>query len=437
MTADRNLLNPSPFRYVGGQLVGEGVALADIASAVGTPAYVYSQAELLRRANAYRDTAATLTPRSLVCYAVKANGNPTLLRLLAAAGLGADVTSGGELFLALHAGFPPDKIIFSGVGKTRAEIEMALTASIRALHVESAMELEVVAETAASLGRVASIGVRVNPDVPVDTHAYISTGQRAHKFGVSPEQALQMIVRAVGHLWLRPVGLAAHIGSQITELGPFVAAADKLVELAGELAALGIGLPYIDVGGGLGIYYGREEAPEPTAWVTAVARPVVQAGYEVVMEPGRSIVGPAGALVTQVLYTKTQGDKTFVITDAGMNDLIRPALYQAYHPIVPVRQTAEGTQGIEGTGGSSLSSLSSFPLVDVVGPVCETGDWLARDRPLPPVRPGDLLAVLQAGAYGFAMSSNYNGRLRAAEVLVDGGQFRVIRGRQRLEDLLK
>lgn len=408
-----------PFSYDTQQLCCEGSPLTAIVAAVGTPVYVYSQAELQRRANAYRDTAAALTPRSLVCYAVKANGNPTLLRLLAAAGLGADVTSGGELFLALHAGFPPDKVIFSGVGKTRAEIEMALTAGIRALQVESAMELEVVAQTAVSLGRVAAVGVRVNPDVEAETHPYISTGQRAHKFGVSPEQARRMLAWAASHPWLRPVGLAAHIGSQITELEPFVAAAGKLVELAGELAAMDIDLPYIDVGGGLGIDYAQVEAPEPTAWVTAVARPVTQAGYEVVMEPGRSIVGPAGALVTQVLYTKTQGEKTFVITDAGMTDLIRPALYQAYHPIVPVRQTA-----------------SSFAPVDVVGPVCETGDWLARERPLPPLRPGDLLAVLQAGAYGFAMSSNYNGRLRAAEVLVDGEQFRVIRERQGLEALL-
>lgn len=410
----------STFSYREGQLVCEGTRLEAVAAAVGTPVYVYSQSALLERAHAYR-AAVVEAPAALVCYAVKANGNPELLRLLGQAGLGADVTSGGELFLARHAGITPDKIIFSGVGKTPAEIETALAAGIRALHVESEMELGVVAEIAARLERVAPVGVRVNPDIHVKTHPYISTGEHAHKFGVTPEQARRMLRQAAGHPWLKPVGLAAHIGSQITDLEPFVQSVRFLVNMAEELAAEGIRLAYLDVGGGLGIDYSGEGVPAIAAWVAAVTEPVAGAGYGVVMEPGRSLVGPIGALVTQVLYTKQQDEKHFVITDAGMSDLIRPTLYDAYHPILPVKQ---------------YPVISEQWTVDVVGPICETGDWLARERPLPPVEPGALLAVLQAGAYGFAMSSNYNGRPKAAEVLVDGDTFRVIRQRQSYEHLL-
>ena len=410
----------STFSYREGQLVCEGTRLEAVAAAVGTPVYVYSQSALLERAHAYR-AAVVEAPAALVCYAVKANGNPELLRLLGQAGLGADVTSGGELFLARHAGITPDKIIFSGVGKTPAEIETALAAGIRALHVESEMELGVVAEIAARLERVAPVGVRVNPDIHVKTHPYISTGEHAHKFGVTPEQARRMLRQAAGHPWLKPVGLAAHIGSQITDLEPFVQSVRFLVNMAEELAADGIRLAYLDVGGGLGIDYSGEGVPAIAAWVAAVTEPVAGAGYGVVMEPGRSLVGPIGALVTQVLYTKQQGEKHFVITDAGMSDLIRPTLYDAYHPILPVKQ---------------YPVISEQWTVDVVGPICETGDWLARERPLPPVEPGALLAVLQAGAYGFAMSSNYNGRPKPAEVLVDGDSFRVIRRRQGYEHLL-
>jgi diaminopimelate decarboxylase len=408
----------SPFHYHQNTLYCEKVPLAEIASAVQTPVYVYSQAELLRRANAYQ----TAAPASaLVCYAVKANGNPELLRLLAAAGLGADVTSGGELFLARHAGFPPDKILFSGVGKSRSEIEAAVAAGIHALHVESEMELAVIADVAAELGRVVSIAVRANPNVHANTHPHISTGEHVHKFGVTISQATALLHFAAEHPWLQPVGLAAHIGSQITDLAPFVESAHFLVAAANDLAAAGISLQYIDVGGGLGIGYAINNAPKPAEWVAAVASPVVEAGYQLVMEPGRSIAGPAGALLTQVVYTKQQGGKTFLISDAGMTDLIRPALYAAHHPIQPVQQPAEN---------------AVHNPVDIVGPVCETGDHLARERPFPPTRPGDLLAVLQAGAYGFAMSSNYNGRLKAAEVLVDGRAFRVIRNRQTYEQLL-
>jgi diaminopimelate decarboxylase len=413
-----------PFSYHNGRLHCEGVPLPDIAAAVGTPVYIYSQAELSQRAGRYRQAAAAASARHLVCYALKANNNPTLLRLLAEAGLGADVTSGGELFLAGQAGFAPEKTIFSGVGKTRAEIEAALTTAIRALHVESAMELAVVREVAASHGQTAAIGLRLNPNVSAATHPHISTGRQSHKFGVDLEQAIALLRQAADDPWLRPVGLAAHIGSQIADLAPFVTMAEILCAAASELAAAGILLEYLDVGGGLAIDYAGEAVPEVEQWVTAVAKPVAAAGYELVMEPGRSLVGPAGALLTQVLYTKQQGQQQFVICDAGMTELIRPALYDAQHPIWPVVQRP----GARMTGARMTA--------EVVGPVCETGDYLGRERSLPAVQAGDWLAVLQAGAYGFAMSSNYNGRLRPAEVLVNVDQFQLIRRRQTREQLL-
>ncbi|HFE65756.1 MAG TPA: diaminopimelate decarboxylase, partial [Chloroflexi bacterium] len=357
----------TPFQYKQNTLYCEDTPLADIADAVGTPVYVYSQAELLRRAAAFQ------VENGLACYAVKANGNPALLRLLGQAGMGADVTSGGELFLALRAGIAPEKIIYSGVGKLREEISRALETGIRALHVESAMELETIAEIATQQQTIASIGVRVNPDIAVETHPYISTGQREHKFGVPPDTAVALLQFAQQHRWLQPVSLAAHIGSQITDLPPFVESAHFLVKMADELAENDIRLQYLDVGGGLGIDYGDGNALPLTKWVTAVSQPILQAGYELVMEPGRSIVAPSGALLTKVVYTKPQGDKEFLIVDAGMNDLLRPTLYKAHHPIWPVEQV---------TG-----ALEAPVTYDVVGPICETGDFLAKARPLPPQEP--------------------------------------------------
>lgn len=415
----------TPFAYQDGQLYCEAVPLAAIAAAVGTPTYVYSRAELLRRGKAYTTavspTRSQHNRRGLVCFAVKANGNPTLLRLLGEIGLGADVTSGGELFLARHAGISPERIIYSGVGKTAAELETAVSNGLRAIHVESEMELEAIAAIAATLRRDVAIGVRVNPDISVETHPYISTGQHAHKFGVPVATATRLLNQANATPWLRPVGLAAHIGSQITDLAPFVETAHFLVATADQMAGQGVRLAYLDVGGGLGIDYQGQTTPAIQEWATAVSQPVQDAGYEVVLEPGRSIVGPAGALLTQVIYTKTQGAKHFTIADAGMNDLIRPTLYAAYHPVMPVRQPDQSAE---------------WPTGNLVGPICETGDFLARERPLPPSQPGDLLALLHAGAYGFAMGSNYNGRLRPAEILVDGDQFHPIRHRQTLEHLL-
>jgi diaminopimelate decarboxylase len=416
-----------PFQYQNEQLYCENVPLTAVATAVSTPVYVYSQSALLERAAKFLTTATAVSPNPHVAYAVKANGNPALLRLLAQTGLGADVTSGGELFLALQAGFPPEKIIYSGVGKTRAEIEMALNAGIKAIHVESEMELAAIGKIATARQQAAYIGVRVNPNIDAKTHPYISTGLHAHKFGVSGESAMALMQQAATHPWLKPVGLAAHIGSQITDLGPFGESAQFLVGMADELAGMGIQLAYLDVGGGLGIDYSDDSIvnyPSSIAhiseWVTAVAQPITQAGYQIVMEPGRSIIGPTGLLLTQTIYTKKQGEKQFIIVDAGMNDLIRPTLYQAHHPILPIQQPTTNSQ----------------QLVDIVGPICETGDFLAKERPFPLSQPGDLIAIMQAGAYGFAMSSNYNGRLRPAEVLVNGDQFKIIRQRQTLEHLL-
>ncbi len=406
------------FHYVNNELCCENVSLADIAVSVGTPTYIYSQAELEHRARAY--IRANASSDSLVCYAVKANGNPALIRLLGEAGLGADVTSGGELFLALHAGIAPEKIIYSGVGKTRPEIEAALDANIRALHVESEMELEAIADIASAREQIVNIGVRVNPNINADTHPYISTGQHAHKFGVPWPIAHKMLRFAATHPWLQPVSLAVHIGSQIVDVAPFVEASHFIADLATELRSEGIALHYLDIGGGLGIDYEGNGSPTIDEWLTAVSHPITTAGFPIVIEPGRSIIGPTGMLLAQVVYTKQQGDKHFTIVDAGMNDLLRPTLYNAYHPMLTVKQSTENSDRI----------------TNIVGPICETGDSLAKERPLPPTEAGDYLAILQAGAYGFAMGSNYNGRLRPAEVLVNGNQFTVIRQRQTYEDLL-
>ncbi len=424
----RNVLNAHPthdverknmFVYKNGRLHCESVPLEEIIREVGTPVYIYSQTELLNRAKTYLETT-----NSLVCFALKANGNPSIIRLFAEAGLGADVTSGGELFLALKAGVSPEKIIFSGVGKTRAEIGMALDAGIRAIHIESEMELDAVQQVAALKQQVANIGVRVNPNIAAATHPYISTGLHEHKFGVPLATAKAMLHRSAEADWLNPVGLAVHIGSQIEDVEPHIEAAEFLAEQATQLDSEGISLEYVDIGGGLGIRYaddGVDSLERIQLWSTAVSSPISPTSFDLVMEPGRSLVGPTGVLATQVVYTKQQGDKHFVITDAGMNDLIRPTLYKAYHAIWPLNEPAMG---------------SPLQTVDVVGPICESGDFLAKERPLSPIHANDYLAIMQAGAYSFAMASNYNGRLRPAEVLVNGDQFHVIRQRQTYNHLL-
>lgn len=426
--------------YQNQELFCEGVGLREIAEAVGTPVYVYSQADVLERARAYLETAVSSNPAPLVCFACKSNGNPALMRLLADAGIGADVTSGGELFLATQAGVAPSKIIYSGVGKLPSEIAAAIKLGIHALHVESEMEMTMIAELATDAQKIVSVGVRLNPDIRPSTHRHISTGQKSSKFGVPQETAVSLLQFAAKHPWLKPVSLAAHIGSQIPDLGTHVETAVKLVSIATELDKMGIRLEYLDIGGGLGIDYKKDwrleigdsppisnlpipnpQFPSIADWVTAVAKPITEAGYGLVMEPGRSIIGPSGALLTQVVYKKEQGGKQFVIVDAAMNDLLRPALYEAHHTILPLKQ-------------SPISTLQSPH--EIVGPVCESTDRLAWERPLPPVQQGDYLAFMDVGAYGFAMSSNYNGRLRAAEVLVDGNEYRAIRKRQTYGHLL-
>ncbi|MBX6422566.1 diaminopimelate decarboxylase [Thermosulfurimonas sp. F29] len=415
------------FVYRQGELFAEEVPVSRIAEEVGTPVYIYSAATLRRHYRVFDEAFSDLP--HLVCYSVKANSNLAVLRLLAREGAGADIVSGGELFRALRAGIPPERIVFSGVGKTEREMEEALSAGILMFNVESLGELEALSRVARRLGRPAPFSIRVNPDVDPRTHPYISTGLKKNKFGLPEEVAYRAYLRAKEDPYLRPVGVDCHIGSQLTELSPFVEALRRLKGLYLRLREEGFEeLRYLDLGGGLGIVYGEEEPPPPAAYAEAIKREFRDLDAVLVLEPGRVIAGNAGILVTRVLYVKTNppsGEssegRTFVIVDAGMNDLIRPTLYQAYHRISPVRERP----GIE--------SIRA----DVVGPICESGDFLARERRLPPVSPGDLLCVFSAGAYGFVMASNYNSRPRAAEVLVDGERYFVVRKREDYEDLVR
>lgn len=408
------------FAHRGGELHCEDVSLALLAAQHGTPLYVYSKRSLLRHYRAFDDAFAGLP--HLVCFAVKANDHLAILRLFARAGAGFDVVSGGELWKALRAGADAGKIVFSGVGKTETEIEYALRERILMLNVESPQELEAVGRVAARLGVRAPISLRVNPDVDPKTHPYISTGMKKSKFGIDIGEAVDHYrrARALGHLAL--VGVDCHIGSQLTETAPFVDALARLRQLIGRLAEEGLAgeLRYLDFGGGVGITYQDETPPAPAAYAAALADGLRGLPLTLVIEPGRAIVGNAGVLLTRVLYRKDTPAKRFVIVDGAMNDLVRPALYGSYHALQPVRPR----------GGSTI-------VADVVGPVCESGDFLARDRELEAPEPGDLLAVMSAGAYGFVMASNYNARPRAAAILVDGARHHIIRERETLEDLVR
>jgi diaminopimelate decarboxylase len=408
------------FTEQGGELCCEGVPLARLAEAHGTPLYVYSRAALVR---AYRAFDAAFRDRPhLVCFAMKANDHLAILRLLAREGAGFDVVSGGELWKALRAGADARKIVFSGVGKTEAEIEYALRQGIGMLNVESPQELDAVARVAARLGVRAPVALRVNPDVDPKTHPYISTGMKKSKFGIDIADALAQYRRAAALPSLAVVGVDCHIGSQITETAPFADALARVRQLVARVAEEGLGgdLAYLDLGGGLGIQYKDEAPPTPEAYAAALAEGLRGLPLTVILEPGRSIVGNAGVLVTRVVYRKDTAAKRFVIVDGAMNDLIRPALYGSYQAIRPVRPR----------GGSTI-------VADVVGPVCESGDFLAKDRELEAPEPGDLLAVMSAGAYGFVMASNYNARPRPAAVLVDGREHHIIRERETLEDLIR
>ncbi len=410
----------SPFRYRNGSLLVEEVELAAIARDHGTPAYVYSRSAIEA---AYASFVSACRGRdALVCYALKANSNLAIIELLARAGAGFDIVSGGELQRVIAAGGDPSKVLFSGVGKSEAEMRLALEAGVRCFNVESESELLRLDRVAASMKRRAPVSLRVNPDVDAGTHPYISTGLRENKFGIAHDDALEVYRRAAALASVEVVGIDCHIGSQITSIEPYLAAADKILELVDALHADGIELRHLDFGGGLGIRYRDEEPPSAQALLEALFRRLDGhprgSRYGVFFEFGRSIVGNAGVLLTRVEYLKQNGERRFAIVDAAMNDLMRPALYDAYHGVLPLRQR----DGVETRG------------YDVVGPVCESGDWLARDRALA-IAEGDLLAIASAGAYGMAMASNYNTRPRAVELLVDGAQVHVVRARESVESL--
>jgi diaminopimelate decarboxylase len=406
------------FEYRDGRLWAEGVDLASVAQAHGTPAYVYSRATLERHWRAFDDAFGSRP--HLVCYAVKANSNLAVLNLLARLGSGFDIVSGGELERVLRAGGDPGKVVFSGVGKQPAELRRALEVGIRCFNVESAPELEALQRVAAELGVQAPVSLRVNPDVDAGTHPYISTGLKENKFGIAVEDARAVYRRARELPNIRITGLDCHIGSQLTETRPFVDALARVLDLARTLEQDGIALQHLDLGGGLGVRYRDEQPPQPQEYLRPLLEALDDCPYEILIEPGRAIIANAGVLLTRVTYLKCSEHKNFAIVDAAMNDLLRPALYGAWQDIIPV---APRTSGNKRT-------------YDVVGPVCETGDFLGKDRELT-LEPGDLLAVRSAGAYGFSMSSNYNTRPRAVELLVDGERVHVARERESLDDLMR
>ncbi|MCX6134793.1 MAG: diaminopimelate decarboxylase [Ignavibacteriales bacterium] len=418
------------FRYEEHELCCEEVPLSELVEEFGTPLYVYSRKQIIQN---FRTLEAPLAGTDhLVCYALKANANPALLKLLAQEGAGADVVSSGELYFALMAGFAPERITFAGVGKRDDEIEYALKNDIYSINTESAQELQIVSLVALRLGKKARVTLRVNPDIDAQSHPYITTGLKQNKFGVPAEEALGIFQYAATLPNLEVIGVHAHIGSQITRVEPFVEAARFLAGMVRSLREAGLPISHLDFGGGFGVQYLNALAceglpqesdaipvPPLNLFIEGVLPVLQETGCTLWFEPGRSIVANSGALLTKVLYTKENGLKKFVVVDAGMNDLLRPSLYNAYHQVVPLKlQTYEHER------------------VDVVGPICETGDFLARDRSLNKSKRDDVLAVMTAGAYGFSLSSNYNARLRPAEVLVNGDKVRVIRERQTIEQLL-
>jgi diaminopimelate decarboxylase len=415
------------FSVRGGAVFAEEVPLRAIAAAAGTPCYVYSRATLEMHYDRLATAFAAADP--LICFSVKSNGNLAVLDVLRRKGAGFDVVSGGELRRALAVGADPRRIVFAGVGKTAAEMGFALDAGILAFNVESPGELDLLERVAAARGVRADVALRVNPDVDPRTHTYISTGRKESKFGIDLEAAEALARDLPARPALRMTGVHAHIGSQITEVGPHAAALRKVVAFAARARRFGNPVATLNIGGGFGVYYRGGEAKPAAAFARALVPRARKAGLRLVMEPGRFIVGNAGVLVARVLGVKTSGRKRFVIVDAAMNDLLRPALYGAHHRVWPVEAPFPEEEA-ESRGRDAWTC-------DVVGPVCETGDFLAKDRRLPPVAAGDLLCVYTAGAYGMAMSSNYNSRPRAAEVMVDGREFHVVRRRETFRDLVR
>lgn len=405
------------FQYRRSELCADEVPLSDIAERWGTPCYVYSRQALERRYDAFRSA---FEPRGgLVCYAVKANPSLAILEVLARAGAGFDIVSGGELARVLRAGGRPDRIVFSGACKLEDEIRAALQAEIRCINVESRSELVHIDRIAAGTGKKAPVALRVNPDVDAGTHPHIATGLDEHKFGVSLSRACALYQQAAHLDNVEPIGLGCHIGSQIMDLDPLVGAARSLARLGARLMTQGIRLQHVDIGGGLGVSRPGQSAPSAADYADSVIPPLEALGLEIFCEPGRAVVAPAGLLLTRVTYLKHRSRKSFALVDAAMNDLIRPALYGAWHEILPVRRDREVPKR----------------RFDIVGPVCETADFLGRERDLA-LDEGDLLAVMDAGAYGFSMSSNYNSRPRCAEVIVDGGRQTLVRARETMEDLM-
>ena len=410
----------SAFQYRDGKLHCEGVNVEEMVAAHGTPLYVYSESSIVERFREF-DQAFREVDR-LIAYSVKANGNVSILRLLAAQGAGADIVSGGELNRALLAGMPPERIVFSGVGKTVVELAAGLNAGIYAFNVESEGELRELANLGATMGKPAPIALRVNPDIATPTpHAYTRTGHKESKFGIPIQEARRLYQWARDQKGLHIRGVDVHIGSQILEVEPYQMALQRVLELVAELKQDGIELEYIDLGGGFGVSYEQDKETPPSEFASALVPELQRSGLRLVLEPGRYIMAPSGMLLTRVLYLKRYGAKTFVITDAGMNDLLRPSHYASYHLIENAEQH---------TGRERLS-------VDVVGPICETGDFLALDRVLDLPQEGELLAIHTTGAYGFSMASTYNARTRPAELLASGGDYRVIRKRETYDDLVR
>ena len=407
------------FDYHSGELFAEDVAVGEIAKQYGTPCYIYSRKTLERHWNAFNN--AVGKHPHLICYAVKANSNLGVLSVLAKLGSGFDIVSGGELARVIEAGGDPSKVVFSGVGKTSDEIAYALEQGILCFNVESESELHRISRVAIKLNKTANISIRINPDVDAKTHPYISTGLKANKFGIARDKAIEVYQLAASLPGLSVVGMDCHIGSQLTELEPFVDALSRLLDLIDELSTLNIDIKHLDVGGGLGVQYRNENPPHPDAYAQAMAKKMVgREDLMLILEPGRAIAGNAGILVTEVEFIKAGEEKNFAIVDAAMNDLLRPALYSAWQEIIPLKQ----------------NSTAAEVTYDVVGPVCETGDFIGKERDLKIVE-GDLLAVRSAGAYGFVMASNYNSRCRPAEVIVDGNKVYLAREREKLKDLWK